>query len=61
MANVNSYLNFDGTAEEAFLFYRSVLGGDFAGGIMKMGSAPGAENLSDEMKNHPTAGPFAHY
>lgn len=51
MAKVNSYLNFDGTAEEAFLFYRSVLGGDFAGGIMKMGSAPGAENLSDEMKN----------
>lgn len=25
----NPYLNFDGNAEEAFLFYRSVFGGDF--------------------------------
>lgn len=30
MATVNSYLNFDGNCEEAFLFYRSVFGGDFA-------------------------------
>ncbi|MEX2395076.1 MAG: VOC family protein, partial [Actinomycetota bacterium] len=27
---VNPYLNFPGTAEEAFEFYRSVLGGEFA-------------------------------
>ncbi len=26
---VNPYLNFDGTTEEAFKFYRSIFGGDF--------------------------------
>ena len=30
MKAVNPYLNFPGTAEEAFLFYRSVFGGEFA-------------------------------
>ena len=30
MDAVNPYLNFDGNAEEAFQFYRSVFGGDFA-------------------------------
>lgn len=30
MQGVNPYLNFDGTAEEAFRFYRSVFGGEFA-------------------------------
>lgn len=29
MKAVNHYLNFDGHAEEAFVFYRSVFGGDF--------------------------------
>jgi PhnB protein len=50
MAKLNSYLNFDGNAEEAFNFYRSVFGGDFAGGVMKMGEAPGMENLPDADK-----------
>ncbi len=30
MATVNVYLTFDGNCEEAFLFYKSVLGGDFS-------------------------------
>ena len=30
MATVNPYLSFNGTCEEAFNFYKSVFGGDFA-------------------------------
>ena len=51
MAKLNPYLNFDGTAEEAFKFYQSVFGGEFVGGVMKMGNAPGTENFSEEEKN----------
>ena len=47
---LNPYLNFDGNAEEAFNFYKSVFGGEFAGGIMKMSGAPGTENLPDDEK-----------
>ncbi len=50
MAKMNPYLNFDGKAEEAFTFYKSVFGGEFRE-IHKMGSAPGTEGLSDEEKN----------
>ena len=30
MANINPYIHFNGNAEEAFTFYRSVFGGEFA-------------------------------
>lgn len=30
MATINPYINFNGNAEEAFTFYKSVFGGDFA-------------------------------
>ena len=30
MAQINPHINFNGNAEEAFLFYRSVFGGEFA-------------------------------
>lgn len=30
MALINPYINFNGNAEEAFLFYKSVFGGEFA-------------------------------
>jgi len=30
MTKLNSYLNFDGTCEEAFNFYKSVFGGEFS-------------------------------
>lgn len=47
---LNPYLNFDGKTEEAFNFYKTVFGGEFIGGIMKMGDAPGSENLTEEEK-----------
>lgn len=53
MASVNTYLNFPGTTEEAFTFYRSVFGGDFNGPIHRMGDAPampGQPPLSDADK-----------
>ena len=51
MTKLNSYLNFDGKAEEAFIFYQSVFGGEFVGGVMKMGNGPGTEHLSEDEKN----------
>lgn len=42
---VNTYLNFDGNAEEAFNFYKSVFGGEFSY-FMRMKDAPGTENLN---------------
>ena len=44
---VHPYLNFDGQAEEAFNFYRSVFGGEFMS-HKKMTDGPGSENLSRE-------------
>ena len=29
MATINPYINFNGNAEEAFIFYKSVFGGEF--------------------------------
>jgi len=43
MATVNTYLNFNGNTEEAFNFYKSVFGGEFDGGISRMGEAPREE------------------
>jgi Uncharacterized protein conserved in bacteria len=51
MKKLNPYLHFDGNAEEAMNFYKSVFGGEFQGGIMRMKDAPGTENFSDEDKN----------
>ncbi len=46
---LNPYLNFDGKAEEAFLFYQSVFGGELF--LQKMKDAPEAERLSEEERN----------
>jgi PhnB protein len=52
MKAVNPYLNFNGQAEEAMNFYKSVFGGEFIGnGIMRMNEAPGISELSEEEKN----------
>lgn len=40
MARVNTYLNFQGNTEAAFLFYRSVFGGEFTGGIRRYRDIP---------------------
>lgn len=51
MAKMNPYLNFDGNAEEAFTFYKSVFGGEFLGDIYRMNGAPGSENLPENERN----------
>ena len=53
MSRVSTYLNFMGTTEEAFGFYRSVFGTEFAGPVTRMGdmpAAPGGPQLSDADK-----------
>jgi PhnB protein len=52
MAKTNIYLNFPRQTEEAFLFYQSVFGGEFTGGISRMGdmAGEGMPELSDEDK-----------
>ena len=54
MAKVSTYLNFPDTTEEAFQFYQSVFGGEFVGGIHRMGEVPPQEGkpaLSEKEKN----------
>ena len=51
MTKLNPYLNFNGNCEAAFTFYKSVFGGEFLGGVMRMGDAPGTEDLREEDKN----------
>lgn len=46
--NIYPYLNFDGNAEEAMLFYQSILGGEFEGGISFFGEIPGMEIPEEE-------------
>lgn len=51
MARTNTYLNFPGTTEEAFNFYKSVFGGEFSGsGVARMGDFPNPQ-LAEEDKN----------
>ncbi|MFC3561115.1 VOC family protein [Pedobacter jamesrossensis] len=50
MNKFHPYLNFDGQAEEAFNFYKSVFGGDFIF-LKKMGEAPGSEELCEDERN----------
>lgn len=54
MATTSIYLNFNRTTEAAFNFYRSVFGGDFIGGISRMGEVPlmeGQPELAEADKN----------
>lgn len=44
MLKINPYLNFDGKAEEAFNFYKSVFGGEFAGGINRFKDMPESDD-----------------
>lgn len=46
MAQINPYLNFDGTAEEAFKFYQSILGGELY--IQKMKDVPSFDNEDEK-------------
>ena len=47
MKSINPYLNFPGTAEEAFNFYRSVFGGEFAV-VQRFKESPEGNKLSAE-------------
>ncbi len=42
MTTINPYLNFNGNTEEAFNFYKSVFGGEFAT-VMRFGDIPQSE------------------
>ena len=51
MAQINPYINFNGNAEEAFNFYKSVFGGEFAM-IMRFKDMSSPENpVSDHEAN----------
>ena len=53
MSKVSTYLNFPGTTEEAFNFYKSVFGTEFSGSITRMGDVPPQEGqpaLAEEDK-----------
>lgn len=54
VARTCTYLNFPGNTEEAFLFYKSVFGGEFSGkGVQRFGEIPpfeGQPDLSDKDK-----------
>ncbi len=47
MATLNIHLNFNGNAEEAFTFYKSVFGGEFTG-VMRFKDLAGPEFPVDE-------------
>jgi len=47
MAKINLYLNFSGTTEEAFKFYKSVFGGEFIG-LQRFKDTPVVENLAEK-------------
>ncbi|MBN3584198.1 VOC family protein [Algoriphagus aestuarii] len=47
---IHPYLNFDGNAEEAMTFYKSILGGEFDEGINYFSEIPGMDHLSEEEK-----------
>ncbi len=51
---VGTYLNFPGNTEEAFLYYQTVFGGEFLGGISRFGDAPPHEDqppMPEHLKN----------
>lgn len=53
MKTVNPYLNFNGNAEEAFTFYKSIFGGEFLF-VVRFKDMPGMSNLdkmSEEDQN----------
>src|SRR5262245_63941560 len=60
MNGVNPYLNFDGNAEEAFNFYKSVFGGEFAVLLRfrDMGGGPPGTPVSEQSRVAHVALPF---
>src|SRR4051794_5816334 len=50
MAKFNPYLNFPGTTEDAFNFYKSVLGGEFIT-VQRFSDAPGSDQMPPDVRN----------
>jgi PhnB protein len=50
MAHINPYLNFDGKTEEAFIFYKSVFGGDFTT-LQRIKEIPGGDKFPTHEQN----------
>lgn len=50
MISLNPYLNFPGTSEEAFNFYKSVFGGEFRA-IMRFSDTPDGEKMPAELRH----------
>ena len=50
MALINPHINFNGNAEEAFTFYKSVFGGEFAT-IVRLKDLPNLEHISENDAN----------
>ncbi|MEP1033512.1 VOC family protein [Ekhidna sp.] len=52
MATINIYLTFNGNCEDAFTFYKSVFGGDFAfmGRFGEMPSEAGGDTIPEDQK-----------
>ncbi len=50
MATINPYLNFPGTAEEAFNFYKSVFEGEFLA-LQRFKDIPGGENMPADVQD----------
>ena len=50
MATFNPYLNFPGTTEEAFTFYKSVFGGEFIA-LQRFKDTPAADRVPAKEKN----------
>lgn len=50
MTTINPYLNFPGTTEEAFNFYKSVFGGEFVM-VQRFGQTPEADKVPADLKD----------
>lgn len=54
MSKTSTYLNFPGTTEAAFNFYKEIFGGEFVGGIQRFSEVPrqeGEKPIADADKN----------
>jgi PhnB protein len=51
MARVSTYLNFQRNTEEVFNYYKSIFGGEFSGGIARLGDIPVSEGMPEIAKD----------
>lgn len=51
MKRICNYLNFAGKTEEAFMFYRSIFGGEFKEGIFRFGDVPTMDGMPPVPEN----------